>query len=300
MKPLVSYTDYRAYLGDALAQRKAEGLPASNRWFAQKMGINSTSWLTMVVKGNIGLSKGTANRLSEIFKHSAMETRFFETLVHFNQARSTEDRNRYYKELCALAETKEARLVSKDQYEFYTHWRHSVIRSIIGMHGFDGNFKKLATLVVPSITPAQARKSVELLESLKLIVKNQTGGYALADVAITTGEDVQSLAWANFQQETMRLAQEAMDRFGRTQRYIGTQTVGVSGETFSIIRQLLIDTKNKIAQLANDDSTADRVYQINFQAFPLSQPPPGMVSPNAIIDSASVTVFPDSVEQFTR
>ena len=128
-------------------------------------------------------------------------------------------------------------------------------------------------MIIPAITPVQARKSVDLLESLRFIAKSKKGGYELVDTAITTGEDVQSLAWANFQQETMRLAQEAMDRFDRNQRYIGTQTVGVSAETFKTIRQLLIDTKNKIAELANSDQAADRVYQINFQAFPLSQPP---------------------------
>ncbi|MGB7566926.1 MAG: TIGR02147 family protein [Chitinivibrionales bacterium] len=273
MKPLVTYTDYRRYLGDVVSHRKTEGLPASNRWFAQKMGINSTSWLTMVVKGRIGLSKVTANKLSEILRHSILETRFFESLVFFNQSRSTEDRNRYYQEICALAATKEAKLVSRDQYDFYTQWYHSAVRSIIGMHGFAGDFKKLAAMIIPAITPAQARKSVELLESLKFIVKSKTGGYELADTAITTGEDVQSLAWANFQLETMRLAQEAMDRFDRNRRYIGTQTVGVSAETFNAIRELIIETKNKIAELANSDRAADRVYQINFQAFPLSEPP---------------------------
>jgi uncharacterized protein (TIGR02147 family) len=273
MKPLVTYADYRAYLSDMVAHRKADGHPASNRWFARKMGINSTSWLTMVVKGRIGLSKVTANKLSEILRHSIIETRYFETLVFFNQARSTEDRNRYYKELCALADMKEARLVSKSQYDFYTQWYHSAVRSIIGMHGFSGNFKKLAAMIIPAITPAQARKSVGLLESLGFIIKSKKGGYELADRAITTGEDVTSLAWANFQQETMRLAQEAMDRFDRDRRYIGTQTVGVSEETFKAIKQMLIDTKNKIAEMANSDCSADRVYQVNFQAFPLSQSP---------------------------
>ena len=279
MKPLVAYTDYRVYLSDALERRKAEDIPASNRWFAQRMGINSTSWLTMVVQGKIGLSKNTANKLSEILKHTAVETRFFETLVFFNQSRSTEDRNRYYRELCALAATKEARLVSKDQYDYYTEWYHSAIRSIIGMHGFSGDFKKLAALLTPAISEARARKSVKLLESLKLIKKSKTGGFVVADRAITTGENVQSLAWANFQKETMRLALEALDRFDRDRRYIGTQTVGVSGKTFESIRQLLIETKNKIADLANADQAADRVYQINLQAFPLSDAPESKESP---------------------
>jgi uncharacterized protein (TIGR02147 family) len=275
MKPLVSYTDYRAYLADTVAGSKAQGLPASNRWFAQRMGINSTSWLTMVIKGRIGLSKITANKLSEILKHSAVETRYFETLVFFNQSRSIDDRNRYYQELCSLAEIKEARLVSKDRYDYYGEWYHSAVRSIIGMHGFDGDYKKLAGMLVPPITPAQARSSVELLESLDFITKNETGAYTLTAKAITSGEEIQSLAVANFQRETMRRALEALDRFERNRRYIGTQTVGVSEETFAKIKQLLIDTSNRIAEMANADKEADRAYQVNFQAFPLSQPPQG-------------------------
>ena len=77
MKPLTNYTDFRSYLKDWIDERKSLGLPGSNRWFAMKMGINSTSWLTSVAKGSKGLSKATANKLSEILKHSPIEARYF-------------------------------------------------------------------------------------------------------------------------------------------------------------------------------------------------------------------------------
>jgi uncharacterized protein (TIGR02147 family) len=275
MKPLVNYTDYRAYLNDWINKRKSLGLPGSNRWFAMKMGINSTSWLTSLLKGVKGLSKATSNKLSEILKHSPIEARYFETLVSFNQARSIEERNRYYRELNALQKIKKVTTVKPNQYDFYSVWYHSAVRSLIGMHGFvssEKDYMRLASLVSPAITPSQARKSLKLLENICFVKKNPDGVYELTASAITSGETIRSLGIANFQRETMRLAQEALDRFGLDERYIGTATVGVSAKAFERIKQVLIDTSDRIAEIANADPEADRVYQVNLQAFPLSNP----------------------------
>jgi uncharacterized protein (TIGR02147 family) len=141
------------------------------------------------------------------------------------------------------------------------------------MHRFTASekeFERLASMVSPPITASQARKSLKLLEELGF-VKNAGGVYELTSSAIMTGENIRSLGIANFQQETMRLAQEAMDRVGRDERYIGTATVGVSAKAFQQIKQLLVDTSNKISEIANADADADRVYQVNLQAFPMSK-----------------------------
>jgi uncharacterized protein (TIGR02147 family) len=274
MKPLTNYTDFRAYLNDWVNERKSLGLPGSNRWFAMKMGINSTSWLTSILKGIKGLSKATANKLSEILKHSPIESRYFETLVSFNQAHTIEERNKYYQELSALQKIKEVHTVKPNQYDFYSAWYHSAVRSIVGMHRFtasDKEFVRLAGMVSPPITASQARKSLKLLTELGFVKMNAGNVYELTSSAITTGENIKSLGIANFQQETMRLAQEAMDRVPRDERYIGTATVGVSAMAFQQIKQLLIDTSNKVAEIANADADADRVYQVNLQAFPMSK-----------------------------
>jgi uncharacterized protein (TIGR02147 family) len=273
LKPLTNYTDFRAYLKDWINERKSLGLPGSNRWFAMKMGINSTSWLTSLLKGVKGLSKATSNKLSEILKHSAIEARYFETLVSFNQARTIEDRNKHYRELNALQKIKKISTVKPNQYDFYSAWYHSAVRSLIGMHKFSSSeeeYVRLASLVSPSITSSQARKSIKLLEELGFIKMNIAGFYELTSSAISSGENTRSLGIANFQQETMRLAQEAMDRVPLDKRYIGTATVGMSAKSFAQIKQLLIDTSERIVEIANADADADRVYQINLQAFPMS------------------------------
>jgi len=276
MKPLIQYTDFRAYLCDWVEERKSLGLPGSNRWFAMKMGINSTSWLTSVLKGIKGLSNVTTNKLSIVLKHSPIEARFFETLVGFNQAHSIEERNSYYQQLISLRKMKNVRTVEPGQFDFYSTWYHTAVRSLIGMYEFTADkksYERLAAMVSPPITASQVRKSTELLVKLNLIAMNSNGKFELAEAAITSGEEIQSLAVANFQQETIRLASEALDRYPRKDRYIGTATVGIGEESFSKIKALLIDTGNKIAEIANADANAQQVYQINFQAFPMTKSP---------------------------
>ena len=273
MKPLYDYTDYRACLADWLAQRKAEGLPVSNRWFAMKMGVNSSSWLTSILQGKKNLSPESARRLSELMKLDERQARFFAALVRFNQARDLDERNRCYAEMNGLRNGGAPKKVGPAEYEYYAQWYHSAVRSIIGMHGFDGTFDRLAAMVSPPITASQAKKSVALLTRLGFLVRTGDGGLRLADAAITTGDRVRSLAVATFQRETMRLAQEALDRYPAAEREIRATTLGVSRKTVDEIRAILTDARQRIIELANGDDAADRVYQLNLQLFPLSKPP---------------------------
>jgi uncharacterized protein (TIGR02147 family) len=274
MKPLLQYNDFRRYLTDWINDRKSQGLPGSNRWFALKMEINSTSWLTSVLKGKKGLSKESANRLSQVLKHSPVEARYFELLVQFNLAHTVKERTLLYAELLALQKVSDVRKVEASQYDYYTEWHHTAVRSIIGMYAFtdcDDDHEAIASMVIPPITAAQVRKSIKLLIRVGMVAVDNKGFLTVTYPAIASGESVTSLAMENFQQETMRLAQESMDRIAPKDRYIGTATVGISDNAIDQIRRVLIETSNKIAEIANADNGSDRVYQVNFQFFPMSK-----------------------------
>lgn len=273
LRSLLCYTDYRAYLSDLLKERKASGLPASNRWFAQRMGINSSSWLSQVIQGTRHLKAEVAGRLSDILHHTPVEKRYFEMLVCFNQADTIVDRNRYFAELEGLRSRNGVRTLGAQQYEYYSTWYHSVVRSLLGLIKVCENYEELAAMVQPPITPSQARKSVELLMRLGLASRDEQGVVHLCDTSITTGSHEGALAIANYQQEMMRLAQRALESYPREQRDISTLTVGISEQAFMQIREILVETRLRIMALADADLDADRVYQMNMQLFPLSKRP---------------------------
>jgi len=271
MKPVLYYTDYRAYLRDWREERRRLKLPATNRWIAGRMGINSSSWFTDVKNGKKGLSKVTANQLSKVLKHNEREARYFEALVFFNQARTNEERGYYYAEMLALQKGAKVQVLEQEQFEFYSTWYHSVIRSLLGMHPDKQSPKEIAGMVYPPITLSQARKSIDLLAHLGLIQQNNEGVYEPASGAISTGRHTKNLAVEKFQLECMRLAQEALNRFPPENRDISTLTIGISQPTIRKVKDILSEARKKIMDVANNDPLADSVYQVNVQVFPMSK-----------------------------
>jgi uncharacterized protein (TIGR02147 family) len=271
---ITSFLDFREYLKAIIDAARANGEPVTNRSFAQALHINSSSWLTNVLNGTKGISLETAQAISDYLGHNAWERKYFTILVNFNQAKTVEKRNGHFsalKEHLLLKGYSSLHVLEPDQYEFYSKWYYTAVRSLLGMFPIGDEYNRIGRLTSPSITAVQAKKSVKLLAKLGLIKKNGNGCYELTGTAITTGPGVKSLAVANFQRETMRLGIDAIDRYPQSVRDISTMSVGISDEGFKKITSLLADCRKTIADMANSDQNADRVYQINFQVFPLSK-----------------------------
>jgi uncharacterized protein (TIGR02147 family) len=281
-----AYMDFREYLRAVISSRRKNGDSVSNRSFAKALGIQSSSWLTNVLRGTKGITMETAHAISDYLRHDVWEGKYFETLVNFNQAKTVEKRNAYFAALKQHLLKKGYHTVGvlePDQYEFYSKWYYTAVRSLLGMFPMGDEYKRIGRSTSPSITAVQAKKSVKLLSKLGLIKMNENGQYELTGAAISSGPRVKSLAVANFQRETMRLGIEAIDRYPHSQRDISTMSVGISEESFKKIAEIIAGCRKAIAEMAADDQNADRVYQVNFQVFPLSKAKPGRSAscPNA-------------------
>lgn len=268
------YLDFREYLKKVIAFLEQSGNPVTNRSFAEAVGIHSSSWLTSVLNGDKGISGKTVAAISAFLKHDTWEKAYFKLLVDFNQAKTVEKRNQTFILLRQHLLQKgypALYVLQPDQYEFYSKWYFTAVRSLIGMMPLKDEYTLIGRMLSPSITAVQAKKAVKLLTKLGLVYKNERGFYELTGKAITTGPDVKSLLVANFQRETMRLGIEAIDRYPQAERDVSTMSVGISAEGLKKISVLLADCRKAIADVAGNDPGADRVYQISFQAFPLSK-----------------------------
>lgn len=271
---LMDYFDYREYLKDYIAYRRRIGDSITNRSFASAVGISSSSWLTTVLNGKKGITPRTVNAISCYLKHNEWERDYFKMLVDFDQAKTIDKRNQCFsvlKQHLLKRGLYFVRILDAEKYEYYSKWYYTAVRSIMGMISLGDEYERIARLVSPAISINQAKKSVELLKGLGLIVKNDQGFYELKNKAITTGTNVRSLSIANFQRETMRLGSEAIDRYEHSVRNITSLSIGISEENYRKIVAMLAELRKTIVDLANNDQNADRVYQVNFQIFPLSK-----------------------------
>lgn len=268
------FTDYRKFLEDYYEQKKSTDSSFSYQLMSERAGLNK-GFVYNVIKGKRKLSKSNLLKICGAIGLNKTETDYFENLVGFNQAKSLNEKKHYFDKLNRYKykdKTKtEIQLIRKDQYEFYSTWYHSAVRSIIDMYKFNGNYAWLARMVHPSISVKQAKHSVELLTKLGIIQKQKNGFYEISDKNITTGKEITGLAIQNFHSECADLSKKAIQDLPKDERNITGLTMGISQSTYSRICEKILKFQNQIAEIVNEDSCADRVYQLNFHFFPMSK-----------------------------
>ncbi len=271
MQLLSTYLNYREFLRDWIVFRKSEGLPGSNRWFAQKMGINSSSWLTSILNGKRNLNDATIEQIVKVLRLSAYDGSLFVALVKFNQTRDNEEAKRYFLQLKKVQNRSKVTIVTGQFYDYYRNWYNSAIRAYIGLHNFRDTYKELGETLIPPVSERRVEESVTLLEQVGLISRNSEGVCELTSAGITTGKYERSVAIRGFQEETLQLGKAALHRFDTNEKDISTLTLGISREKITEVKDILAETRKKIAAVAEADDGADSVFQLNIQLFPLSQ-----------------------------
>ena len=273
MISVFDYTDYRKYLTDWLAWKKKTQPSFSYTTFAQKAGFRDKGFLHNVIHGKRDLTKESLVKVSRVIGHVTAESEYFENLVFFNKANDFKTRNYFFEKLNNVKSVESTAVraleIRKDQYEFYSKWYHSAIRSLIDMYPFKDDYSWLEKNVYPPITPREAKKSVQLLEKLGLI-ERQNDTYKLTSKSITTGNEVFSLAVHNFHKEVADLAKNAMESLPQDKRNVSGLTLGISEQTYNRLSEEIQQFRQKIIQIVEQDQNADRTYQLVFHLFPVT------------------------------
>lgn len=270
-RKIFKYLDYREFLQDYYRIRKEANSSFSLRAFSDKIGFKAKDFISRVMQGEKNLSEQSIQKVASGLRLGKRESEFFAALVLFNQAETAEERNSHYakmQEILKIVRFSESQhLMAHYQYQIYSDWRHLVVRSLIGMFGFSGDFKELGNRVHPKITPEQAKESVKLLESCGLISKKEDGSYELSQSAITTGNRTSKTALRGFHQKCLKLGADSIDRDQPSERNISGLTLGISKDGYERIVERINAFRKEIAFLAEEDQEADSAYQLEICFF---------------------------------
>jgi uncharacterized protein (TIGR02147 family) len=266
------YSDYRLLLKDLYLERREHDPKFSYRFIAKHAGFRSAGFFSQVLQGQSNVTIRTALRIAAVFKLKGQQLDFFENLVHFNQAKTQEDKQHFFVKIIALKRGKQKTL-DESQYEVFTKWYYLPVRELIGFMPFRDEFREIAAALVPRITPAEAKDAVQVLVKLALIRKNASGYYERMDAVLTTGDYWKSAAITQFQLATLELARRSYDLVPGRHRNHSTLTLSISEPDFRSIKDELGGMRKRILELAKQSAKPDRVYQINFNIFPLSRIP---------------------------
>lgn len=265
------YLDYRAYLRDFYASRKAASQSFSHRAFSRRAGLRSSNYLSLVMKGERDLSSEMAPRFARACGLVKQEADFFCELVAYCQAKTTDEKTRHQERLSRYRRFREAHQLLDEQQAYHAHWYVPALRELVSLPGFREDPKWLAGMLEPSISPKQAAEALETLCRLGLLVRDASGKLSQAQPLLTTGPGPLGHQIFVYHQTMIELGKQALDRLPREERDISSVTLCVAEATLPLLKQRIRELRRELLQLAELEAAPERVVQVNFQLFPLSR-----------------------------
>jgi uncharacterized protein (TIGR02147 family) len=269
LQKIFEYDDYRVFLRDYFEAKKTENSHFSQRSFTERVGFNAHNFCTLVVQGKRNLSTTSIQKLVNGLGLRGKAATFFENLVYLNQADTLQDREFYFQRIKKIGRLTQFYQLNQDQFFFYEKWYYPVIRELMVVGDWKGDYSALAKMVRPAIAPSEARESVERLVATGMVVKGEDGKYRLANQFVTS-ENVPVYIKKKSRRDVLLKGIDAIDTIGPEKKYAAYSTVTMSKKLFSEAKALLNETREKLLSMVAEDGPAEEVYEVVLQAFPVS------------------------------
>lgn len=270
MISVFDYQNYRLFLSDFLNYKKQHEKGFSQRDILRKMGITSSGFLSNVLSGRNNLTTTQVATLSKVLKLNKPEAAYFEAMVLFTQAKTIDEKNTYYSRMVKLQKSK-FKSLKPGQLSLFAKWHYAVIRELIYFHEFRGDYKALAKMVDPPISPKEAEEAIRELEKIGLIKKESDGIYRQKSGIVTTGDEIRSFHVANFILESLKRAERALDTVPSSERDMSVLTLKLSKKKMKEIKTEIQMFRKKLLRMAETDTDQEQVYQCNINFFPATK-----------------------------
>lgn len=266
-----AYLDYRAYLGDFYAAKKAASRAFSFRAFSKRAGVSSPNYLKLVIDGKRSLSGKMSERFATACGLDAEAARYFVHLVAFNQAKTSAERAQSYDKLTGFQRYRQAHKLEIAHAAYYSDWYMPAIRELAASSQFREDPEWIADQLIPKITPLQAQQALEILADLKLLVRDSEGKLVQADALVSTGPETRGLHIAAFHRAMTQRAIESIDLVPAAERDISSLTLCVGRGGLQLLKERLQRVRRELLELSALEAEPEQVVQVNFQLFPLSR-----------------------------
>ncbi|HEY8942775.1 MAG TPA: TIGR02147 family protein [Polyangiaceae bacterium] len=265
------FRDYRAFLREHYARNKQRKAGYSLRAFSRTAGLRSPNYLKLVMDGDRNLTPAMALRFAESCGLTGEAVEYFCELVAFNQAQLAQERELHYERLKRFSRFRKVFKLETAQSEYHSEWYIPAIRELVVRSDFREEPAWIASTLCPPISPAQAKRALDVLLSLGLLVRDATGCLVQSDELVETPDGPLGHHVVEFHRAMMARAAEALDIVPREQREIASLTLCVSAEQFERLKAELEAFRRVLLQRYAVVPEAERVVQLNLQCFPLSK-----------------------------
>lgn len=266
---LFSFSDYREFLRLYYEHRR-QGQPSfSYRFMSSRLEIDPGQ-LSRILQGKLHLPQRALAATLKLCRFNPREAAFFEELVRLGRCRNADESARCRERLEALRSVTSRELSARSE-GFYGHWRHAVIRALVGFVDASGDGRHLGKLCLPAQSGEDAAASVRLLEETGLVVRDQEGRLRPTDPHVVPGDGVSSAVLRRWHGQSLDLAVQSLELFGPDRRDVSTLTVALSSKDLGIVRGWIADLRRQVKALAGAVDSPSQVVDVCVQVFPVAR-----------------------------
>jgi len=265
------FGDYRAFLKAVLDDWKVSRKHFSLRWFADRAGFSSHSFVGLVIAGKRNLGPDGAEKVARIFKLKGPPLDYFRTLVRHNQAETAQEREETLDAMKKARAARDAKRLGREHWRYYDRWETPVVRELATWTKDGLEPAKMGEMFVPPLKADRVRDALDLLVELGLL--RQEGDRWVADDAVVSAAELPGQVLREARTQYLLRAIEAAERLPPTDRHASWSVLAASRKSLDEIFHLLDEARQRCLAEAVADPEVDGVYVVSLQAFPVARIP---------------------------
>ncbi len=270
MNSIYEYSNYRSFLKDIFKWLKKENPQFTQKRVMIDLGVSSSGFLSNVLSGMKNLNPAQVEKLTEILNITKAEARFFTALVGYDQARNTNDKQKFYTIIKDIQVQKFKHLEGVE-LDLFSRWYFVAIRELLSIIRFKDDYKNLSKSLKPTITMKEAREAIYFLEAAGFVARDAQGYYESKDVLVSSNNEIKSSSVVAFQLQMIDVGKQALISTSTIGRDVSAISFCASKELFDRIKKETQEFRKHLLELTEQESLESAaVYQLNMQLFPIS------------------------------
>ena len=264
---IFQFTNFRKYLDEYQAARVQTDPEFTRAGACALLGLPKTrSYYNDIVKGK-KLSGRMIPKFVEVLGLNKKEARYFETMVNMDQAKTATERNAFFEELLKQHPDSH-RILDEDAYEYYNHWYNSVLFAALEVVDVSDDLEPIQKLISPKVSVGTLKRSLELMERLGFVRKNENGFWKCCRESVNSGAYNNSDLVRQYQLQCFELSKQALLANDERSSDMGTFTFSASDDAFKAIAKEIQGLKARVRKIIMlDKKKATGVHQLNVHLF---------------------------------
>lgn len=263
------HQDYRTFLREVV-DNKSSPFHRNLRSLAVAAGMKSPAAMSMIVNGKRNLSTSAADRLCDNFQVNERRRNYFINLVRLAQSRTPSERVLVEEQLFKLRTAQEKQPLELSRYRFLSRWFYPAIYVMADSPHFESSAEWITSKLVPKVSLKEVKEALGDMKNLGLL-QEVDGALRPVRPLLAAANQIAMVAVRRYHESMIELARQSLD-LPLGDREIQGITLSFRGDRKEEFVERLSKFRSEMNEAFGSSNDADRVYQLNFQFFPLSEP----------------------------